>query len=240
MNHEFPMTTKPHIVALLPMKANSERVQGKNFRNFCGKPLFRWVLDTLLAVDEIDRIIINTDARQILASNGLNDGSRITIRDRRPEICGDFVSMNLVLADDVANVPADIYLMTHTTNPLLSADTIRGAIKVFEEARAAGTADSLFTVDRIQTRFYRADCTPVNHDPDNLIRTQDLEPWFEENSNLYLFTGESFARTSARIGRKPMMYEGSRFESIDIDDQQDWDFAVIAARYNSEMKGITQ
>jgi CMP-N-acetylneuraminic acid synthetase len=43
------------IVALLPMKANSERVRGKNFREFNGKPLFRWILDTLLSVEEIDR-----------------------------------------------------------------------------------------------------------------------------------------------------------------------------------------
>ncbi|EXI66415.1 MAG: 3-deoxy-manno-octulosonate cytidylyltransferase [Candidatus Accumulibacter sp. SK-11] len=239
-NHKLLMSKKPYIVALVPMKANSERVQGKNFRDFCGKPLFRWILDTLLAVEEIDRIIINTDARRILASNGLVDTDRVLIRDRRPEICGDLVSMNLVLADDVANVPADVYLMTHTTNPLLSAETIRGAIRVFENARAAGATDSLFTVDRIQTRFYRTDCTPVNHDPDNLIRTQDLEPWFEENSNLYLFTRESFARTNARIGKQPMMYESPRFESIDIDDQQDWDFAVIAARYQSDTKGNTQ
>jgi CMP-N-acetylneuraminic acid synthetase len=100
------------------MKANSERVKGKNFRDFCGKPLFRWILDTLLEVEEIDQVIINTDARQILADNGLTDTDRITIRDRKPEISGDMVSMNLVLADDVANVAADVYLMTHTTNPI--------------------------------------------------------------------------------------------------------------------------
>lgn len=228
------------IVALLPMKANSVRVKGKNFRDFCGKPLFRWILDTLLQVEEIDQIIINTDARHILAENGLVDTDRITIRDRKPEICGDHVSMNLVLADDVAKVPADLYLMTHTTNPLMSADTIRKAIAAFIDAKAAGTADSLFTVDKVQTRFYRADCSPVNHDPDNLIPTQNLEPWFEENSNLYLFTADSFAKTKARIGKQPMMYEGPYFESIDIDTPADWDFAVVAARFMQEQQKVTQ
>lgn len=218
-------------IALLPMKADSERVKGKNFRDFNGKPLFRWILDTLLEVDEIDQIVINTDARQILADSGLTDTARVLIRDRNPEICGNFVSMNKVLADDIAAVAAGTYVMTHTTNPLLSADTIRGALQDFARARREGRADSLFTVDKVQTRFYRADCSAVNHDPDNLIRTQDLEPWFEENSNLYLFSRESFAATSARIGKRPMMYEGPRFESIDIDDQEDWDFAVIAARH---------
>ncbi len=225
------------VVALLPMKANSERIRGKNFRDFDGKPLFRWILDTLLSVDEIDSVIINTDARTNLADNGLVDSPRVVIRDRKPEICGDFVSMNKVLADDVANVDADIYLMTHTTNPLMGAETIRGALEAFREARSRGEADSLFTVDKVQTRFYRADCSPVNHDPNNLIRTQDLEPWFEENSNLYIFTHDSFAKTNARIGEKPMMYQGPRFESIDIDDQDDWDLAVVAARYLQEQQG---
>lgn len=216
------------------MKANSERVKGKNFRDFNGKPLFRWILDTLLEVDEIDQVVINTDARQILADNGLTGSDRVLIRDRKPEICGDFVSMNKVLADDIANVAADIYLMTHTTNPLMSAGTIRGALKSFQQSLREGRADSLFTVDKVQTRFYRADGSAINHDPNNLIRTQDLEPWFEENSNLYLFSRESFTATNARIGRKPMMYESPRFESIDIDDQEDWDFAVVAARYMLE------
>ncbi len=228
---------KLRVVALLPMKANSERVKGKNFREFCGKPLFRWILDTLLEVDEIDQVVINTDARHILADNDLVETDRILIRDRKPEICGDMVSMNLVLADDVENIESDIYLMTHTTNPLMSADTIRAALAAFREAHEAGRTDSLFTVDKVQTRFYREDCTPVNHDPDNLVRTQDLEPWFEENSNLYIFTRDSFSATNARIGRQPMMHEGPPFESIDIDTPQDWDFAVVAARFLEEQRG---
>lgn len=222
---------EPHIVALLPMKANSERVKGKNFRDFCGKPLFAWILDTLLEVEEIDEVVINTDARHILAENGLTDGERVTIRDRKPEICGDMVSMNMVLADDVDNVDAQIYLMTHTTNPLMSADTVRGALAAYRAAVAEGKADSLFTVDKVQTRFYRADNSPVNHDPDNLVRTQDLEPWFEENSNLYIFSRDSFNKTKARIGKQPVMFESPSFESIDIDTPEDWDLAVVAAQY---------
>jgi CMP-N-acetylneuraminic acid synthetase len=224
------------IVALLPMKANSVRVKGKNFRTFCGKPLFQWILDTLLSVEDIAHIVINTDARHMLIENGLRETDRIIIRDRKPNICGDQVSMNLVLADDIANISADMYLMTHTTNPLMSVNTIQQAIFAFVNAKRAGVADSLFTVDRVQARFYRADCSPVNHDPANLIPTQELEPWFEENSNLYIFTRDSFAATKARIGQAPMMYESPFFESIDIDTPVDWDFAVVAARLLLEQK----
>jgi CMP-N-acetylneuraminic acid synthetase len=222
---------KDKIVALLPMKANSERVRGKNFREFNGKPLFRWILDTLLSVPLIDRVIINTDAREILAGHGLVDAERVQIRDRKPEICGDFVSMNLVLADDVTNVPADVYLMTHTTNPLLSRQSVVGALDRYRQGLAAGECDSVFTVNKFQTRFYRADASAINHDPDNLIRTQDLEPWYEENSNLYVFSAESFAKTRARIGKQPAMYEMGRTESVDIDDAESWQMAEAMSMY---------
>lgn len=214
------------------MKANSERVKGKNFRFFNGKPLFRWILDTLLDVEEISEVVINTDARSILAGHGLVDGGKIRIRDRRPEICGDMVSMNLVLEDDVRNIPADIYLMTHTTNPLLSASTIRSAIAAYQDGVDNGTCDSLFTVNRFQTRFYRADGSAINHDPAVLLRTQDLEPWYEENSNLYVFSSSSFQASGARIGVKPLLHQMPISESMDIDDEEGWQIAEAVCQYH--------
>ena len=226
-------------IALLPIKANSERVNGKNFKSLYGKPLFKWILDSLLSIPEISQVVINTDAREILAKNNLVNSKRVLIRDRKQEICGDRVSMNLIIADDIANIPADTYLMTHTTNPLLSSKTIEQALHKFLIAKVERTADSLFTVNKFQTRFYRQDGTPINHDPKNLIRTQDLKPWYEENSNLYIFTAESFATTNARIGKKPIMFETPRLESIDIDDQTDWHLAEAIAQYRSSiMAGV--
>ena len=214
------------ITALLPMKTNSERVKGKNFKILGNKPLYSWILDSLLENDAITKVIINTDARDILIESGLVESDRVVIRDRKPELCGDFVSMNLILEDDIANVDSDIYLMTHTTNPLLSAQTIQAAIDAFN---ATDDYDSLFTVNKIQTRFYDSDVRPINHDPDNLIRTQDLTPWFEENSCMYLFTKESFAKTKARIGEKPMMFTTPGIESVDIDEPEDWYIASALA-----------
>ena len=224
------------LVALLPMKAHSERVPGKNFRPFAGKPLFRWILDSLLSLPAIDLVVINTDAGDILARNGLTDGPRVRIRDRKQELCGDMTSMNLILADDIDAVGANTYVMTHTTNPLLRADTIQRALTQYAEQRGKGTADSLFTVNRYQTRFYRADGSPVNHDPKNLVRTQDLEPWFEENSNLYIFSRESFHATNARIGLRPTLFVQPKDEALDIDTPEDWALAehVVRALISAE------
>jgi len=216
------------LVALLPMKAHSERVKGKNFKELAGKPLFRWMLDTLLSIDSIDQIVINTDAREVLEKNGLVESERVLIRDRKPELQGDMVSMNRIIEDDITAVESDVYLMTHTTNPLISSTTLTAAVEAYKNNVKS---DSLFAVNRVQTRFYRENLSPVNHDPDNLVRTQDLETWFEENSCLYLFTKASFARTGARIGAEPMMYETPRLESVDIDEPSDWVLAEALAKH---------
>lgn len=215
-------------IALLPMKANSQRVPGKNFRNFAGKPLFAWILDTLLAVEEISKVVINTDAASDLAASGLQSSERVEIQQRPTDLCGDTVSMNLILAHDIQRNPADTYLMTHTTNPFLSTVSIDRAIENYHQGCQSGH-DSLFTVDPVQMRFYREDASPVNHNPDNLIQTQDLEPWYAENSNLYVFSQASFAATNARIGRNPIMMPTPKYESVDIDTPDDWYFAEALA-----------
>ena len=83
----------------------------------------------------------------------------------------------------------------------------------------------MFSVEKMQDRFYDKTSSPVNHDPKKLERTQDLEPLYKENSNFYLFTKESFLRRCNRIGDNPYMYETPKIESIDIDTPEDWGIA---------------
>jgi CMP-N-acetylneuraminic acid synthetase len=215
------------VVALLPLKKNSVRIKNKNFINFCGKPLFKWTLDTLKSVKEIDKIVINTDAKNKLITNGLVESNRVVIRERKSKICGDHVSMNLIIEDDIKYEYSDIYLMTHTTNPLLSKKTILDCIRIFLKKTEKQKFDSLFTVNKYQTRFYDYNGKPKNHKANNLIKTQNLDPWFEENSNLYIFTKNSFKKSSSRIGNKPILFTTPKINSIDIDTSEDLELASI-------------
>lgn len=221
------------MVALLPMKFHSERVPGKNFKNLQNKPLFKWILDSLLSVDRIEKVIINTDAVEELKKYGINDDPRIVIRERPEEIRGDFVSMNEVIHDDIENIESANYLMTHTTNPLISSQTINQAIDEYYNSLDNGY-DSLFTVNRFQSRFYYENINPVNHDPNDLIRTQDLKPLYEENSCLYLFNKNSFIQNGARIGKNPAIFATPILESVDIDDFESWELAEIFLKFRKE------
>ncbi|NKC00883.1 MAG: acylneuraminate cytidylyltransferase family protein [Pseudomonadales bacterium] len=203
------------------MKAHSSRVPGKNFREIAGKPLFRWVLDTLLELDFIEKIVVNTDARRELVEKGFPESDRCVIKDRARNLVGDDVSMNRIIADDIQSHPADHYLMTHTTNPVLKVATLSDAYSRYLSGVEAGK-DSLFGVNRFQTRFYTEEVQPINHDPNHLVPTQDLEPWFEENSCYYFFSERSFSKTNARIGAHPVMHETPALENTDIDEWRDW------------------
>lgn len=212
------------------MKGNSERVPNKNLKNFCGNPLYHYVLNSLLKSKHINQVIINTDSEAIKRDVINNFKDNVIIHDRPLEIQGDFISMNKVIEDDLLKSDADIYLQTHSTNPLLSTNSIDKAIDLMISPESNNQFDSIFSVTKIQTRLYNEKGEPFNHNPEQLIRTQDLPPLFEENSNFYIFTKESFKRNGdKRIGKNPKFFEIDKIEAIDIDEKQD--FIIAEALY---------
>ncbi len=219
------------VVALVPIKDHSERVVKKNFREFCGKPLYHHILETLQKTYAVDEIVINTDSGSVRdEAPALSNKIRILMRPK--ELIGDTVSVNKLIEHDLAHSEGDIYVQTHATNPLLKAETIARALKSFVELEEDGKADSLFSVNKFQSRFYDKSGKAINHNPEVLIRTQDLPPLFEENSCLYVFTKKSFNTHARRIGEKPYYFETPRVESIDIDDEFTFKLAEILALYS--------
>lgn len=219
------------IVALLPMKGNSERVPNKNLKDFCGKPLYHRVMDTLLSSTYINTVVVNTDSDAIKSDIKVSYGDKVIIIDRPQEIIGDFVSMNKVIEYDLANVDADIYLQTHSTNPLFKTKSLNEAIEKMISLQKEGLFDSVFSVTKLQTRLYKSDGKPLNHNLEELLRTQDLKPLYEENSNFYIFSKESFIKSGGkRIGLNPYMFEIDKIEAIDIDEPQD--FMIAEAIFN--------
>jgi len=219
------------VAALVPIKDHSERVKEKNFRHFCGKPLYHHITHALDRVYAVDKIIIDTDSPRVI-SEAPTLSHKVQVIERPAELCGDHISTNRIFEYDLSQTEADIYIQTHVTNPILKAETIAKALGEFVSIE--DDYDSLFSVNKYQSRFYMHDGTAVNHDPENLIRTQDLQPIYEENSCLYVFTKESFKQKGRRIGVKPFMFVTPPIESIDIDDEFTFRIAELLALYASE------
>ncbi|QYK51110.1 MAG: acylneuraminate cytidylyltransferase family protein [Anaerolineales bacterium] len=210
------------IVALVPMRDQSERVPGKNYRTLAGAPLFHHILRALQACRGIAEIAVDTDSPSIKA--GLAEHfPAVRVIERPQHLRAGEVPMNEILLHDTAQIPADYYLQTHSTNPLLRSETIDQAIDAF--VQALPRVDSLFSVTGLQTRFYDAHGKAVNHNPKELLRTQDLPPIFEENSCIYIFSRASLAEHAHRIGSSPLMFPIPRNEAWDIDEELDFQIA---------------
>jgi CMP-N-acetylneuraminic acid synthetase len=220
------------VTALLPMKGHSERVPNKNLRPMCGVPLFFHVAGVLERCELVDAIVINTDSEPI-ADAAVRNFSKVVVHWRPDAIRGDMVSMNEIIANDLESCGGEHFVQTHSTNPLLTGETLARGIETYFQS--LDRHDSVFSVTRLQTRLYWEDGRPVNHDPSELLRTQDLPPLFEENSNFYVFSKTSFAEAgNNRLGVRPKMFPMDALESLDIDEETD---AVMAEVLLERRKG---
>ena len=225
---------KPRIVALVPMRHNSERVPGKNYRSFGGRELYHHIIETLLDCELIDEVVINTDS-PIIMEDASERFPQVRLIERPEHLRDGDIPMNDVLLYDVTQVEADFYLQTHSTNPLLSTETTTRAINLFLDN--CSSYDSLFSVTRIQTRLWDAQAKAINHDPAILLRTQDLPPIYEENSCLYIFTRDTLEIRHNRIGKRPLMFEIDAEEAWDIDNETDFRIAEFLYYQRLKVKG---
>ncbi len=220
---------KPRIAALVPMRHSSERVPNKNFRAFHGKPLYHWIINALQSAPSVGEVVIDTDSPTI-REDAARQFPGVRVIERPEHLRDGSIAMNDVLLNSVKQIDADYFLQTHSTNPLLRAATIERAVRAFLDALPRH--DSLFGVTRWQTRLYDDKGQALNHDPDVLLRTQDLPPVYEENSNIYIFSQRTLKERGNRIGHRPLLFTIDRLESTDIDDEEAFQLAEAIARAN--------
>jgi CMP-N-acetylneuraminic acid synthetase len=224
MENRLVTKVEAAFTALVPMRHHSERVPGKNYRPLAGRPLYAYILETLLQCPCVSQVVVDTDS-PILRDGIADRFPTVRLIDRPERLRGSEVSTNAVLEHDVSLVPSRFYLQTHATNPLLRPATVDRAARAFLDAFPE--KDSLFSVTRWHKRLWDAHGLPVNHDPAVLLRTQDLPPVLEENSCLYLFERERFLALKNRLGRSPILFEMDAAEALDIDEERD--YALVEA-----------
>lgn len=214
-------------VAIVPMKLNNRRLPQKNTKCFTnGKPLCYYILSTLMKVDGIDEVYVycsNPDIQEFIPE-GVRYLKRSTSLDQ------DTTKMNEVLQCFAAEVPADIYVMTHTTAPFITKESIQKGL----EAVKSGGFDSSFAAKKLQDFLWK-DGVPFNYALNNIPRTQDLPALYEETSGFYIYKSEVMTKLNRRIGEKPFIVEVGEIESVDIDEPED--FLIADAIYNHLFKG---
>lgn len=212
-------------VAFVPMKLNNERVPGKNTKKFSnGIPLYRYILDALVKAESIDDIYVfcsDIDFAKEMPAD-------VKYLLRSVELDQDSTKINEVMLSFANEIEADNYVLAHATAPFISSDTIDKAV-----ARVTcDGCDSSMTVHKLQ-EFIWKDGKPVNYDPVEIPRTQDLPPYFIETTGLYVYKRGLIVNENRRIGNNPGLIEVSYIESIDINNPIDFDIAdIVSSKVN--------
>lgn len=212
------------IAALVPMRHNSVRVPGKNYRSFAGRPLYHYVIETLLGASSVSEVVIDTDSPFIL-EDAAKHFPTVRLLERPEHLRDGEIPMNEVLMNTTGQIEADLFIQTHSTNPLLKSSTVDAAVHAYQKQYPA--FDSLFSVTRLHTRLWDSLTRPMNHNPAILLRTQDLPPVFEENSCLFLFTRQTLTQRRNRLGERPLMFEMDALEATDIDEELHFQVAEL-------------
>ena len=214
------------VVAFVPIRLNSKRVEHKNLKLLGGKPLLCYVLDTLSHVRGIDEVYAYCSSPLIAPyCNG-----NVHFLQRPERLDGDDVLGRDIYNEFTKTIDADVYILAHTTSPFIKSATIENAL----EQVTAGGYDSAFSVEKFQTfAWYQG--APLNYELKNIPRTQTIEPLYVETSAFYIFRREVWTQLGQRIGNKPYMAVVDHVEGIDIDWPEDFSFAekiMIQAQSN--------
>lgn len=211
------------IIAIMPIKLNNERCPGKNTKILGTKPLLHYELDNLIATHLCDEIYVYCSSEQIIPF--LPDG--ITFLKRPVELDLPTSNFNQIFTAFMKEKDADIYVFAHATAPFISKKTMTECI----ESVKKGNYDSAFCAEKIQTFLWR-NGEPLNFDPANLPRTQDLEPIYRETSGVYVFKKEVFLKYGRRIGINPFIKCVEFKEAVDIDNPEDFELAEALININ--------
>lgn len=216
------------VVSFIPIKLNNQRLPGKNLMDLGGKPLCSYIFNTISQVDGIDEKFVYCSDPRI--TEYMPDD---LLYLRRDSYLDGFQVKGLEIIDYfVREVDADIYILTHVTQPFTKAESIRNAL----EKVISGEYDSAFSAIKIQDYLWM-NGKPFNYDMKDIVRTQDLEPVYQETGAFFIFRKEVFTKLGQRIGERPYIYEIDRFEAIDIDTAEDFEFAKAVEPYIRGIKG---
>lgn len=210
------------IVLFIPIKLNNQRLPGKNTMILNGRPLCDYIFKTVCKIDEIsDKYVYCSDEaiKEYMPSE-------ILFLKRDAYLDGFQVKGLEIIDRFVRDVDADIYVLTHVTQPFTKVESIQNALKKV----VSGEYDSAFSAVKLQDYMWM-NGRPLNYNMKNIVRTQDLEPIYMETGAFFIFKKEVFTKLGQRIGKKPYIYEIDQFEAVDVDTAEDFEFAKTVANF---------
>ncbi len=212
------------IACFIPIKANSERVKGKNFRLLNGKKLYEYIIEHSIGSDVFDDIYIDTNSDEI---SEYAEKNNCLVINRKAELAQNTANGNDLLQYHFEQYPNyDYYFQLFATAPYLQPESIRDCVNTLT---SSAIYDSCFTAIRHQG-FFWLNNTSINYRPCILPRSQDMLPMVEETTGLYGITRAALAKYRCRIGAIPYIHFVNKFEAVDINTEEDLKLAEYIGR----------
>jgi len=209
---------KKKVNVFLPMRAGSERVPGKNTKNFAGIEggLCRIKLEQLLKCDLIEKIIVSTDDNEVINISNSFNSSKIEIVLRPSALASSFASTDDLIKYVPNIMPDGPILWTHVTSPFVDSEIYSKCIETYFQNLCF--FDSLMTTTKLQKFIWNKN-KPVsyNRNIEKWPRTQTIEPLYEVNGGVFITSKEIYKTCKDRIGNKPFLFQIDEQCAYDID-----------------------
>lgn len=203
------------IVAVIPIRKGSQRVQDKNIRPFADTTLLELKIKNLKNSGVFDDIIVNTDSEvaiQIAIQNG------ISYHRREPYFASSQCSGSEFFQHLGQVTDTDVFAYCPVTSPFVSVDTMRKCVDLYKSSE---NCDCVSTVSDVK-EFLWLDGAPLNYDKQNAPNSQNLPDVKALNFGFTLVKRESLIRNRNIIGDNPLFVTTSEIESVDIDTPLDF------------------
>lgn len=229
------MTNSKKHIAVIPARGGSKRLPGKNLLEIAGKPLIAWTIEAAIESELFERIIVSTDSKEI-EKIAKSFGAEVPFL-RPAELAGDQTTTIDVLMHLLANLSEDEQIpYTHLTllqptSPLRTSQNISEAISYLDDKNA----DAIISVCKTEHSPLWSNTLPEslsleNFIPEKIQKTpsQNLPKHYRLNGALYICEiSRLLEERSLYLSTNCYAYIMSRKNSIDIDDQIDFDLAEI-------------
>ncbi len=213
-------------LVLIPARAGSQRLPGKNMRQLGDKPLLGHSITYALKNGLSDIVVTSNDARVLEYAKEVG----VEVIERPDELAGNEEPVITALQHAVNQLQKkyDAVILLQPTNPLRPEDLLIEAIAIFERE----DCDSLMTVSRNEHKLgtiSNHQFIPYNYEMGQ--RSQDLEPLFYENGLLYIFKTELLKQGELLGAKNYPLIVDHPFAEIDIDTEADFKKDELYLKY---------
>lgn len=216
------------VVAFLPAKGTSSRIESKNMKLLDGKPLFMYSLEKLIECDFIDEVYLDSESNEIfeIASES---GAKELKRD--PELATNKTDGHQLFYNEAKKVEADIYIQLLCTSPFITEATIKKGVEILKNKQEY---DSVVLVKK--DKQYLWDKKGPTYDINHIPNSVDLPDTIIETMGLYIVRKEVALNDKKRIGERPFLLEANAIEAVDVNYPEEFELAnyIMAGKREKE------